>query len=113
MMMQISLPDDIAEYVQSCAEARGVSPDQFVSDIVTQAIQAEAPLPLETFIAQIQNMPPNPASIRPAHGSLLEALQIGPDDPDFDREAWEQEWERIEAEMKTIARANNNADGRT
>ena len=112
MAIQISLSDDIAEYILSCAEARGISPDQFVSDIVTQVLKAETVLPLEQLVVQIQNMPANPTSIRPAQGSLLEALQAGPSDSYFDQEAWDQEWARAEAEMKTATRANDVAEGR-
>ncbi len=113
MVMQISLSDDLAQYVLSCAEARGISPDQFVSDVVAQAIEAQDAIPLERLVTQIQNMPPNPDSIRPAHGSLLEALQTGPNDSDFDQKAWEREWAHVEAEMKSVTRANDIAEGRS
>jgi hypothetical protein len=33
-----------------------------------------------------------------------------PDDPDFDITAWSQEWARVEAEMKAITRANEQAE---
>lgn len=112
MVMQISLSDDVAEYVQSGAEAQGISPDRFVSDIVSRAIKADQALSLEKLVAQIQDMPPNPASVRPAQGPLLEALRAGPNDPDFDQEAWEREWANVEAEMKAITRANDIAEGR-
>lgn len=112
MVIQISLSDDIAEYVQSCAESQGISPDQFIVDMVTRAIKAEVDLPLEKLVAQIQIMPPNQASIRPAHGSLLEALQAGPNDPDFDQPAWEREWANVEAEMKAVTQANDIAERR-
>jgi hypothetical protein len=49
--------------------------------------------------------------IRPATGSLIEALKERQTDPDFDLEAWEQQWELFEAEMKTVTRANDIAEG--
>ncbi|WP_089721514.1 hypothetical protein [Candidatus Entotheonella palauensis] len=112
MTMQLSLSDELAAYVQSCAKARAISPDQFVSELVTQAIIAEEAFQLEKLVAQIQNMPPNPASIRPAQGSLLEALRAGPDDPHFDQDAWQREWANVEAELKAITRANDITEGR-
>ena len=49
---------------------------------------------------EIKAEPPNPAAIRPATGSLAEALQNAPEDPDFDLETWTRQWEAVEAEMK-------------
>jgi len=63
-------------------------------------------------VAKIQATPPNPANIRPATGSLAEALQNAPDDPDFDLETWIREWSMIEYEMKAITHANSIAEGR-
>ncbi len=61
---------------------------------------------------RIKATPPNPAAIRPAAGSLAEALQNAPEDPDFDLETWTRQWDAIEAEMKAIDRADDIAEGR-
>ena len=51
-----------------------------------------------------------PATFVP--GSLAEALQNAPHDPDFDLETWTRQWDAIEAEMKAIDRADDIAEGR-
>jgi len=63
-------------------------------------------------VAKIRAMPPNPHGIRPAAGSLAEALRNAPDDPDFDLASWSREWAAVEAEMKAMARADDIAEGR-
>ncbi|MCP4538307.1 MAG: type II toxin-antitoxin system Phd/YefM family antitoxin [Chloroflexi bacterium] len=64
------------------------------------------------LVERIKATPPNPATIRPATGSLAEALQNAPEDPDFDLETWTRQWKAIEAEMKAIDRADDIAEGR-
>lgn len=64
------------------------------------------------LVAEIKATPPNPTAVRPATGSLAEALQNAPEDPDFDLESWTQQWDAIEAEIKAIDRADDIAEGR-
>lgn len=64
------------------------------------------------LVEQIKTTPPNPAAIRPATGSLVEALKNAPEDPDFDLEAWTRQWDVVEAEMKAADRADDIAGGR-
>ena len=64
------------------------------------------------LVERIKATPPNPATIRPATGSLAEALQNAPENPDFDLETWTRQWDAVEAEMKAIDRANDIAEGR-
>lgn len=64
------------------------------------------------LVERIKATPPNPAAIRPAAGSLAEALQNAPEDPDFDLESWTQQWQAIEAEIKAVDRADDIAEGR-
>ena len=111
-MMHITLPDKIAQQVQSRAKAKGVSPDKLVVDIVRQAIEFDDDLGLEDLVAEIQAMPPNLASIRPARGSLLETLENAPGDPDFDQKTWDKAWEEVEAELKAITQADDIAEKR-
>ncbi|MCQ3973382.1 MAG: hypothetical protein DPW09_08065 [Anaerolineae bacterium] len=67
---------------------------------------------LVALVERIKATPPNPAAIHPATGSLAEALQNSPGDPDFDLETWTRQWAAIEAEMKAIDRADDIAEGR-
>lgn len=58
--------------------------------------------PLEEVVAKIRAVPPNPHGVRPASGSLADALRNAPEDSDFDLVAWTQAWKMAEAEMETI-----------
>jgi len=67
---------------------------------------------LEEVMAKIKATPPNPAAIHHATGSLAEYLaKTNLIDPDFDVEAWNRDWARVEAEMKARDRANDIAEG--
>lgn len=113
MTITVTLPDELARDLQSRAEEKSISLDALVADLLTIALvnEVEAYPTLEEVVARIKATPPNPASIRPATGSLAEALQNAPDDPNFDLETWTQQWAAVEAEMKAITRANDIAEG--
>ena len=64
------------------------------------------------LVERIKATLPNPATIRPATGSLAEALRNAPEDPNFDLETWTRQWNSIEAEMKAIDQADDIAEGR-
>ena len=66
----------------------------------------------ETVVAKIKATPPNPQNIRPARGSLADALRDGPDEPHFNLTRWNQKWAGVEAEMKAMTRANDIAEDR-
>ncbi|MCX6046926.1 MAG: hypothetical protein NT075_17620 [Chloroflexi bacterium] len=57
---------------------------------------------LEELVAEIKRSPTKPANFRPGSGLLAEHLAnpVTEPDPNFDEIAWNQEWDRIEAEMK-------------
>jgi len=67
---------------------------------------------LEEVVAKIKATPSNPSSFLPATQSLADLLANSPDDPSFDEEAWNREWAEVEAEIETITRANDRAEGR-
>lgn len=52
------------------------------------------------LVRAIRATPPAPGSVRPARGSLCDALQSAPQNPDFDLNAWESAWKIIEAELE-------------
>ncbi len=60
----------------------------------------------------IRTTPANPAQIRPATVNLADLLQAAPSDPTFDLESWQRQWSEVEAESKSLARANDVAEGR-
>lgn len=113
MPVTITLSDEMETKLKHKAEVQHLSVEELALDLLGRALQAveHSPTP-EQVVAKIQATPPNPHHLRPATGSLAEALRYSPDDPDFDLTAWNREWEAVEAQMKALARANAIAEGR-
>jgi hypothetical protein len=111
MVLTIQLQNPLLEQLQHKAKILHLPVEELVLDILNDAVEDEGPFPTPEEVAlKIKNTPPNPASIRPATGSLLEHLRNSPVDPDFDLEAWTREWERVEAEMKMTTILNRIAE---
>ena len=66
----------------------------------------------EEAVELIRTTPANPTQIRPATVSLADLLQAAPSDPTFHLESWQCQWSEAEAEFKSLARANDVAEGR-
>ena len=66
-------------------------------------------------MAEIQNMPTDPANITPASVQRADHLAnpVTEPDPDFDEETWNHEWARIEAEMKASSLAHEQEELKT
>jgi hypothetical protein len=113
MPLTITLSDTLVTQLRPKAKAQKLSLQELVEGFLRHIIKADEPYPTpEEVVAKIQATPPNPANIRPATGSLAQALQNAPDDPDFDLERWTREWSMIENEMKAITHSNSIAEGR-
>ena len=132
MTLTITLPEKMAERIQRKAEESHLSAEEIAVDLLQGALDDEATLQAEPsngyrpisepdddfptpeeVVAKIKALgPTDPRYIRPATGSLAEALRSIPHDPDFDFATWERQWAEIEAEMKAITRANDIAEGR-
>lgn len=67
---------------------------------------------LEAAVALIRATPVNDAQIRPATGNLADLLQAAPADSTFHLESWRCQWSEVEAELKSLARADGVAEGR-
>ena len=63
----------------------------------------------EEAVKMIRMTPANSAQIRAATVNLGDALQAAPSDPTFDLESWQRQWSATEAELKSLARANDIA----
>jgi hypothetical protein len=113
MAVEITLPQDLATLLQERAEAQNRTMEEEALHLLRIALATdEALLTPEQVVARIKATPPKPNNIRPAHGSLAEALRNGPEDPAFDLAEWKQAWQAVEAEMKATTRANDIAEGR-
>ena len=121
MTLTLTIPDDLATQLQCNAQARRQSVEDYAFALLGRALStnlspngASWPTP-EEVVARIRSRPPNPEMIRPAMGSLAEylAASIAAEDPneEFDQEAWQRQWDAIEAEMKAIERANDISEG--
>jgi hypothetical protein len=66
----------------------------------------------EEAVKLIRMTPANPTQIRPATVNLADALQAALSDPTFDLENWQCKWSQAEAEFRSLARANDIAEGR-
>lgn len=114
----IALPDELTTKLQAKAESHRQSLETLVVDILTEAVDEAdedwPPYTLEELVAQIKSMPTDPSNITPPTGSLLEALAASPPpDPNFDSEAWNREWAKIEQEMEDRDRTDDIAEGRS
>jgi plasmid stability protein len=114
MSVTITLTDPLAEQLRIRAKRQHLQVEELVFTILKNALQPanQNVLTPEEVVAKIKATPPTPKNIRPATGSLLEALRNAPDYPDFDLETWEKEWADVEREMKAVTRANALAEGR-
>lgn len=113
MTVTITLTDEMEAQLQRRAELQRRSAEDVALEILGNALAWEAVFPTpKEIVAKIKTTPPNPRGIRPARGSLAEALRHAPHDPDFDLGAWNREWVAIEAEMKATTCANDVAEGR-
>ena len=55
---------------------------------------------LEEVVADIRRRGPGISNVREPTASLAELLANAPHDPDFNLEAWEREWAKINAEIE-------------
>ena len=108
MAVTITLPDELAVHLQRVAAEQHLSLEETAMVILRSALDNGRFFPtLEQLVAKIQATPPNPLSIRPAQGSLADALRNAPHDPDFDLAAWTRDWENVEAEIRAMASASS------
>ncbi len=66
---------------------------------------------VDDVVAKIQATPPNLHNVRPARSSLADTLRNGPNDPEFDLAQWSTDWAAVEAEMRAMTRADDQAGG--
>lgn len=114
MSLSITLPDSLTAELQSRAQRQQLSVEDLAIRLLGDAVaQSKEPYAApEEVVARIRATPPNSANIRPATGSLAEALENAPEDVEFDLQTWTREWNAVEAEMKAVSGANAAAEGR-
>ena len=114
MALFLELPKQIEKELQRQADSRALSPEAVALLLLQEALTPEttdpSPTPQEV-VDKIKQLPPNPNAFRPAQGSLAEALESAPTDPDFDLEEWTKEWQLVEAELRAMTLSNTIAEG--
>lgn len=111
MTLLIDLPKSTEENLREAARKRRLSPEQLAVQVLEGAF-APDPFPTpEEVVAKIKALPIKPENVRPAKGSLQELLASDPEGVEFDLESWQEEWDKVEAEMKAITHANSIAEG--
>lgn len=111
MTLLIDLPKSTEKNLREAARRQQLSPERLAAQILEDAL-APDPFPtLEEVVAKIKALPIKPENVRLATGSLGDLLASDPEDVEFDLEGWQQEWDKVEAEMKAMGRINRLAEG--
>ena len=114
MTMTITVPENLEVQLQQQAKAQHRSAEDVAVGILRDALEGMTVFPsIDDVVATIKGARPNPQGIRPARGSLADALRSAPSDPEFDLARWNQDWAAVESEMRAMTRADDVAEGRT
>jgi hypothetical protein len=117
MTLTISLPDEVQVKLEKRANAVKWSVEKMATHLLDEALSSidgkpgETELTPEDVVARILTLPPKPQNIRPAVGSLSDALRESKPDYSFDLEEWKRNWAAVEAEMKATEEGNAVAEG--
>jgi hypothetical protein len=112
MTLTITLPHHLAEQLQRKAEEEQLTAEEVAIDLLEEALEELFWHTPEEVVAKIKATPPDPTAIRPAEGSLADALRRLPADPEFNLAEWERQWVSVENEMKMMTRIDDLAEGR-
>ena len=126
MPTTVTLPDELTQRLQVEADRQHQSLDQLVAELLTVTLTreeaaAQAPLveggdngwpSLEAVVAKIKATPPNRHAFQPATTNLAELLTGVEEDPLFDEQAWNHEWQKVEQLIEAIDHADDIAEGR-
>lgn len=113
MVITVHVADPLANRLQRWASSRRLTPEQLALDILADALDpAKAPHEtLDTVVTRIRSTPSSAETLRPATGSLREALGLSLSDPTFDLAQWTMDWHAVEQEMKSTSRSNALSEG--
>ena len=113
MPTTVTLPDDLTEKLRERASTQNQSLDEFVAASLQQFLEDQEDWPSpEEVVARIRATPPDPSAFHPATESLLDYLRATRKSPPENLADWDREWDKIEAEMKSITKANDQTEGR-
>lgn len=112
MRMTIELPDDLEMPLRRAADAQHRPAEEVALDILRAGLLDDLP-DLDAVVADIRAPAPNSAALRPARGSILDALADEPAGDRLDLAAWQEAWAGVEAELVGLTWADDRAEGRT
>lgn len=112
MPTRVILPDQLSDRLQQRAATHSQSLDEFVVAALERILGEEDALSLEDVVARIQGTGPDLRGYTPPSQSLVSMLADAPQAAPLDVDEWKRAWGHVEAEMKAITRANDQAEGR-
>lgn len=115
MSIMIRLNDHLEAQLQQRADAEHRSVEAVALDILHAAVapeHSEERSSVESIVAKIRAATPDPQRIRPAQGSLADALHRAPAHNDFDLQQWNRDWAAVEAEMHAMNRSEYQTEER-
>jgi hypothetical protein len=111
--LSIVIPESLEVRLEEEAVHQGIAAPELAVKLLSAALNGEpADASVEDIVARIQATPPNSDNIRPATGSLADALRGCGEEPNLDVTEWNRAYLAVEAEMKSVTRANELAEGR-
>lgn len=111
MSVTITIPADLETQLRREADIQRRSTQEVALDILRTALLGEPPT-LDMVVADIRAAPPNPAALRLAHGTLLDALANVSEDEPLDVATWQEAWAKVETELALLAQADEATEGR-
>ncbi len=113
MAVTIIVPDNLQEQLQQRAEVEDRSVEEVTLGLLQDALERTVLFPtVDDVVARIKTTSPNPHNVRPARGSLADALRNGMSTAPFDFAQWTSEWAAVETEMRNVTSADDFAEGR-
>jgi hypothetical protein len=113
MALSITIPDSLEARLEDEAVHQGMAASELAVQLLSAALNGEpSAISVEDVVASIRLTPPNPDNIRPATGSLAEALRSCGEEPTLNLAEWNHAYADVEAEMKSLTKTNDLAEGR-
>ena len=116
MATVITLPDELSKRLIPQAAKQHMALDAYVIELLRPLSDQLVPtidvVPIEAIVARIKALPPVMPATYPGIDPPTHALARYVDDPGFDAARWDHQWATVEAEIKTMSRIDQLAEGR-
>lgn len=118
MALTLGIDDRLTSRLEEEAHNQGLPVSELVNYLLERALRTEeiSMTPKDLVARLRRETHPHPldemAHMSSDRVALLETLRSAPIDPDFDLEAWNNEWAAAESEIRRIDRMGDWAEGR-